>query len=322
MNIGNVEIEGYAALAPMAGVSDRAMREICVRFGAAFTVGELTSAKAVVLGDGKSAALLKSVGGKIWAPQLFGCDPSIMARAAEKACEYNPSFIDINMGCPAPKVAGNGGGSALMRDIPLAAKIVKAVVSSVNIPVTVKMRTGWDSDHINAVDLAKAVEQAGAAAVTVHGRTREQMYAPPVDVNTIAAVKRAVSIPVIANGDINSGAAAKEMYENTGCDFVSVGRAARGNPFIFSEINACFSGREYTPPGLRERLDTCLEQINKMCEYKDEYIAMLEARKHLSWYMTGLSGAAELRKLACTVKTKGDIDRVIQKALEQNPDLW
>ena len=321
MNIGDIEIKGYAALAPMAGVSDRAMREICVREGAAFTVGELTSAKAVVLGDGKSASFLKSVGGKIWAPQLFGSDPEIMARAAEKACEYNPSFIDINMGCPAPKVAGNGGGSALMRDIPLAEKIVKAVVSAVSIPVTVKMRTGWDSDHVNAVDLAKAVEQAGAAAVTVHGRTREQMYAPPVDVNTIAAVKKAVSIPVIANGDINSGASAKAMYDNTGCDFVAVGRAARGNPFVFSQINAYFSGEKYNPPTLEQRLNVCLEQIEKMRSYKDEYIAMLEARKHLSWYMTGISGAAELRRLACSVKTMSDIKGVIQKALEQNSDL-
>ena len=321
MKIDDLEIKGYAALAPMAGVSDRAMREICVSYGAAFCVGELTSAKAVVLGDDKSKALLKSVGGKIWAPQLFGSDPDIMARAAEKAEEYAPSFIDINMGCPAPKVAGNGGGSALMRDIPLAEKIIKAVVSAVNVPVTVKMRTGWDSAHINAVELAKAAESAGAAAVTVHGRTREQMYAPPVDIKTIAAVKKAVKIPVIANGDINSGAAAKEMYENTGCDFVAVGRAARGNPFIFGEINAFLSGENYTPPTLEKRLAVCMEQIEKMLKYKDNYIAMLEARKHVAWYVTGLSGAANLRRLACGIKTIDDVKEIIQKALEENPGL-
>ena len=321
MKIGNVEIKGYAALAPMAGVSDRAMREICVEYGAAFCVGELTSSKAVVLGDDKSKALLRSVGGEIWAPQLFGSDPNIIARAAMKAEEYKPSFIDINMGCPAPKVALNGGGSALMRDIPLAQKIVKETVKAVSVPVTVKMRTGWDSEHINSVELAKAVEAAGAKALTVHGRTRAQMYAPPVDIKTIADVKRAVSIPVIANGDINSGKAAKEMYENTGCDFVAVGRAARGNPFIFSEINAFLSGKEYTPPRLKERLDTCMSQLEKMLKYKDNYIAFLEARKHVSWYMTGLSGAAELRRMACGINSLDDIKEIIQKALEENPDM-
>ena len=321
MKIGEVKIKGYAALAPMAGVSDRAMREICVKMGAAFTVGELTSSKAVVLGDDKSKALLKSVGGKIWAPQIFGSDPGIMALAAQKACEYSPSFIDINMGCPAPKVIASGGGSALMKDIPLAEKIIKAVVNAVSIPVTVKFRIGWDNEHINAVEFAKAAESAGAAAVTVHGRTRIQMYAPPVDIKTIAAVKAAVGIPVIANGDINSGRAAKKMYEDTGCDFLSVGRAARGNPFIFSEINAYLSGEEYTPPTLQKRLETCLSQIEKMSVYKDEYIAVLEARKHLTWYMTGLSGAAGLRRAACTVGSMEDIKNVIEKALEQNPDM-
>lgn len=321
MKIGNVDIEGYAALAPMAGVSDRAMREICTRYGAAFCVGELTSSKAVVLGDGKSKALLNSVGGKVWAPQLFGCDPDIMARAAQRAAEYCPSFIDINMGCPAPKVASNGGGSALLRDIPRAQSIIKAVVAAVELPVTVKMRTGWDSEHITAVELAKAAEQAGAAAVTVHGRTREQMYAPPVDIKTVAAVKRAVGIPVIANGDINSGAAAKSMYENTGCDFVAVGRAAMGNPFIFSEINAYLSGKTYTPPTLEERLEVCREQIEKMLVYKDARIAVLEARKHVAWYMTGLSGAANLRRMACGINSMADVDKILQKALEDNPDM-
>ena len=321
MKIGNVNVEGYAALAPMAGVSDRAMREICVENGAAFCVGELTSAKAVVLGDDKSKALLRSVGGKIWAPQLFGCDPDIMARAALRAEEYAPSFIDINMGCPAPKVAGNGGGSALMRDIPLAERIVKAVVNAVKVPVTVKMRTGWDSGHINAAELARAVEAAGAAAVTVHGRTREQMYAPPVDKKTITAVKAAVKIPVIANGDINSAEAARDMYESTGCDFIAVGRAARGNPFVFSEINARLSGRDYAPPSLNKRLETCLLQIEKMLCYKDNYIVFLEARKHVAWYMSGLSGAAELRRMACGIKSMDDVKKIIEKALEQNPDL-
>ena len=321
MKIGNVGINGYAALAPMAGVSDRAMREICVAHGAAFTVGELTSAKAVVLGDGKSKQLLKSIGGKIWAPQLFGSDPDIMACAAIKAEKYKPSFIDINMGCPAPKVIASGGGSALMRDIPLACRIIKAVKEAVNVPVTVKIRTGWDESSINAVEFSKAAEFSGADAITVHGRTRAQMYAPPVDFKTIAEVKRAVKIPVIGNGDINSGKAAKEMYENTGCDFLSVGRAARGNPFVFEEINATLSGKPYTPPALREKLRVLREQMRLMSEYKDEFIAILEARKHVAWYMTGLNGATELRRMACRINSAEDIDIIIRKALEDNPDL-
>ena len=233
MRIKNIIITGFAALSPMAGVADRAMREICREYGAAFTVGELTSSRGITLNDKKSAKLLScSDKERPFASQLFGNDPEIMAAAAIRALEFNPDFIDINMGCPAPKVAGNGGGSALMRDPRLAEKIVRAVVTAVNVPVTVKMRTGFDKDSINAPELAKRCENAGAAAITVHGRTRAQMYAPPVDLNTIAAVKKAVKIPVIGNGDVTDGKSAKYMYEATGCDFVSVGRAAQGNPFV------------------------------------------------------------------------------------------
>ena len=198
MRIGNKEISGFAALAPMAGVADRAMREICVRFGAAFTVGELTSAKGITLNDKKSASLLTcSERERPFASQIFGSVPEIMADAARAAVRFSPDFIDINMGCPAPKVAGNGGGSALMKDPELAADIVKAVVNAVNVPITVKMRTGYDNDSINAPELAKRCEAAGAAAVTVHGRTRSQMYAPGIDYKTIEKVKNSVKIPVI-----------------------------------------------------------------------------------------------------------------------------
>ena len=225
MKIGNVEIKGYAGLAPMAGVADRAMREICREYGAAFTVGELTSSRGVTLGDKKSAELLSCSGAeRPFASQLFGSDPQIMAQAAKKALLFSPDFIDINMGCPAPKVAGNGGGSALMREPELAAQIVRAVVNAVNVPVTVKMRTGYDNENINAPELAKMCEDAGAAAITVHGRTRPQMYAPGVDYKTIERVRRSVSVPVIGNGDVTDGKSAKYMYEATGCDFVSVGR--------------------------------------------------------------------------------------------------
>lgn len=322
MKIGNIEINGYAALAPMAGVADRAMREICVGCGAGFTVGELTSAKGIVLGDSKSSELLTCFeNGAPQAAQIFGCEPEIMAQAAKKASVLGADFIDINMGCPAPKVAGNGGGSALMRDIPLAKSIVRAVVDAVNIPVTVKMRSGWDNNTINAVQLAAAVEEAGASAVTVHGRTRLQMYAPPVNYDIIKQVKSALKIPVIANGDITDAKTAEYVYNYTGCDYLMVGRAAQGNPFVFEEINAYFEGSEYTPPTLRERLEMCIRQIELMHKYKSPRTAILESRKHTAWYMTGLKGAAELRRKCGEISSMDDIRQICQKALEENRDM-
>lgn len=322
MRIKNIIITGFAALSPMAGVADRAMREICREYGAAFTVGELTSSRGITLNDKKSAKLLScSDKERPFASQLFGNDPEIMAAAAIRALEFNPDFIDINMGCPAPKVAGNGGGSALMRDPRLAEKIVRAVVTAVNVPVTVKMRTGFDKDSINAPELAKRCENAGAAAITVHGRTRAQMYAPPVDLNSIAAVKKSVKIPVIGNGDVTDGKSAKYMYEATGCDFVSVGRAAQGNPFVFAEINAYMTDKPYSPPRLEERFAVMMRQIRLMCEYKDPHIAILESRKHTAWYMHGLEGAAALRRMCGEINNISDIEVICQKALEQNPYL-
>lgn len=322
MRIKNIIITGFAALSPMAGVADRAMREICREYGAAFTVGELTSSRGITLNDKKSAKLLScSDKERPFASQLFGNDPEIMAAAAIRALEFNPDFIDINMGCPAPKVAGNGGGSALMRDPRLAEKIVRAVVTAVNVPVTVKMRTGFDKDSINAPELAKRCENAGAAVITVHGRTRAQMYAPPVDLNSIAAVKKSVKIPVIGNGDVTDGKSAKYMYEATGCDFVSVGRAAQGNPFVFAEINAYMTGKPYSPPRLEERFAIMMRQIRLMCEYKDPHIAILESRKHTAWYMHGLEGAAALRRMCGEINKISDIEAICQKALEQNPYL-
>lgn len=322
MRIKNIIITGFAALSPMAGVADRAMREICREYGAAFTVGELTSSRGITLNDKKSAKLLScSDKERPFASQLFGNDPEIMAEAAIRALEFNPDFIDINMGCPAPKVAGNGGGSALMRDLRLAEKIVRAVVTAVNVPVTVKMRTGFDKDSINAPELAKRCENAGAAVITVHGRTRAQMYAPPVDLNSIAAVKKSVKIPVIGNGDVTDGKSAKYMYEATGCDFVSVGRAAQGNPFVFAEINAYMTGKPYSPPRLEERFAVMMRQIRLMCEYKDPHIAILESRKHTAWYMHGLEGAAALRRMCGEINKISDIEAICQKALEQNPYL-
>lgn len=323
MKIGKIELKGYAALAPMAGVADRAMREICIENGAAYTVGELTSSKGVSLGDRKSGGyLLCSKKEKPMASQLFGCEPEIMADAAKTAATFCPDFIDVNMGCPAPKVAGNGGGSALLKNPALAEKIVKAMVDAVELPVTVKIRTGWDSEHINAVEIAKRVEAAGAAAVTVHGRTKAQMYAPGIDYKTIAEVKKAVKIPVIANGDITDGKSAKFMYEATGADFVMVGRAAMGNPFVFKSINAYMQKGEIleeTP--LEKRLDTLLNQVKLMIEYKGEYVALMESRKHTAWYLKGLRGAAALRRLCGEINSYKDIVEICEKALENNREL-
>ncbi len=322
MKIGNVEIKGFAALAPMAGVADRAMREICMSHGAAFCVGELTSSKGVTLGDKKSATLLAcSESERPFGSQLFGREPETMADAAVKALEYKPDFIDINMGCPAHKVSGNGGGSALLKDIALAESIVKAVVTAVDIPVTVKMRTGWDEDNIISPELAKRCEQVGAKAITIHGRTKKQMYAPGIDYKTIAETVKAVSIPVIANGDVCDGKSAKYMYENTGCNFVMVGRAARGNPFVFEEINAFMGGKAYTPPTLEERFKTLIHQCELMIEYKQDRRGLLEARKHTAWYMQGLNGAANLRKLCGEILTLEDVKAICAKALELNKEL-
>ena len=322
MKIKDIEIKGFAALAPMAGVADRAMREICVGHGAGFTVGELTSARGVMQGDKKSARLLECFDSDaVCASQLFGRDPHIMAQAALRAEELNPDFIDINMGCPAPKVAGHGGGSALMKEPTLAAKIVEEVARVSHVPITVKMRAGWDNDSLNAVELARMCELAGAAAITVHGRTRKQMYAPPVNYDIIRDVKRAVKIPVIANGDVVDAMSAKFMYEYTGCDYVMVGRGAQGNPFVFDEINAYFEGRNYTPPTLQERYKTCMRQIELMHKYKDPRTAILESRKHTAWYLTGLRGSASLRRMCGEISSIDDIKIIFEKALEQNPDM-
>lgn len=321
MKIGNLNITGYAALAPMAGVADRAMREICREHGAAYTVGELASAKGISLNDRKSQAYLEvNNTERPYGSQLFGCEPLVMAKAAKAAESYNPDFLDINMGCPAPKVAvSSGGGSALMKNPDLAAKIVEAVVNAVKIPVTVKMRAGWDSESKNAVELARLCESAGASAITVHGRTRTQMYAPPVDVEIIREVKKAVKIPVIANGDIVSARSAAEMYEKTGCDFIMVGRAAMGAPWIFSQINAYLEHEVILPePPLAKKMLILIEQVRRMEEYKGTRVAMMEARKYTAWYMKGLNGAAELRRMAGTIESLDDIIEIVKRAMELN----
>ena len=322
MKIGNLEIKGYAALAPMAGVADRAMRELSIAHGAAFCVGELVSAKGITLGDRKSAELLEVHPlERIKGVQLFGCEPDIMAKAVEIAEKNSPDFIDINMGCPAPKVAGNGGGSALLKNPPLCEEIVRKCVEAANVPITVKIRAGWDRNNISAVEVAKRCEAAGAAAITVHGRTRDQMYAPPVDIGIIKAVKDAVRIPVIGNGDIQSAKTAAEMYEKTGCDFIMVGRAAMGAPWIFSQINAYLGSEVILPdPPLSQRMLTMIRQIEMMMQYKNDRTALCEARKHTAWYMRGLNGAAELRRKCAEINSMEDVINISKQVLRQNPD--
>lgn len=323
MKIGNFEPQGFAALAPMAGVADRAMREICRGYGAAYTVSELISSKGISMCDRKSNQLMSVHDAeRPIAIQLFGCDPDIMAEAAKKAEKQAPDFLDINMGCPAPKVAGNGGGSALMKDPVLAGRIVKAVVDAVSLPVTVKIRSGWDDSRITASEVARRAEAAGAAAVTVHGRTRAQMYAPPVDLDIIREVKRAVSIPVIGNGDVDSAVAAARMYEYTGCDFVMVGRAAMGSPWIFEQINAYLGHETVLPdPPLEKRLSVLLRQVKLMTEYKDPHTAMLESRKHAAWYFKGMRGAAELRRRCGTISSYSDLEQICLEALKNEGKL-
>ncbi len=318
LNIGGVPLKSHAVLAPMAGVSDRAYRELCVRFGAAYCVSEMVSSKALSFNSKKSEELMEiSDLERPCGIQIFGDDPKCMADAAKHALENKPDIIDINMGCPAPKISSNGSGSALMKNAWLCGEIVKAVTAVTDIPVTVKIRKGWDDDSVNAVEVAKICESAGAAAITVHGRTRQQYYKPPVDYDIIKAVRESVSVPVIANGDIDSAERAKEVMDITGCDLVMIGRATLGNPWIFSQINAYLENPNVKihTPDLEERLGVMIEHIGKMVEYKGEHMAMLQARKLVVGYFKGMKGAAALRNEAGKIKTLDDLYELRQKAL-------
>lgn len=318
LNIGGVPLKSHAVLAPMAGVSDRAYRELCVRFGAAYCVSEMVSSKALSFNSKKSEELMEiSDLERPCGIQIFGDDPKCMADAAKHALENKPDIIDINMGCPAPKISSNGSGSALMKNPRLCGEIVKVVTAVTDIPVTVKIRKGWDDDSVNAVEVAKICESAGAAAITVHGRTRQQYYKPPVDYDIIKAVRESVSVPVIANGDIDSAERAKKVMDITGCDLVMIGRATLGNPWIFSQINAYLENPNVKihTPDLEERLGVMIEHIGKMVEYKGEHMAMLQARKLVVGYFKGMKGAAALRNEAGKIKTLDDLYELRQKAL-------
>ena len=318
--IQNLKSRGFASLAPLAGVADRAFRELCVGYGAAFVTSEMVSAKGLTMQDKKSKELITLHEAERPAGiQLFGTDPQIMAEATAMVLDVQPEFIDLNMGCPAPKIVGGGAGSALMKTPKLAGEIVSAVVSAAkNTPVTVKFRIGWDEDHINAVEFAKICEDAGASALTVHGRTRMQMYAPPVHTACIRDVKHAVSIPVIGNGDVTSEQTAALLYEQTGCDFVSVGRGALGRPWIFSQINAYLrEGRVLPEPPVAERMRVMLSHVQKICAYKGEKIGIQESRKHAAWYVKGIRGAAKYRSEICTLQSVEQLAEIAFKIVAQ-----
>ena len=320
MKIGNIEIQGKTVLAPMAGVADRAFRELCVDYGASYVVSEMISSKGVSMGDRKSKDLaFLSEKERPAAIQIFGSDPVIMAQSVEQVMQFSPEIIDINMGCPAPKIASNGGGASLSKNPELAEKIVKAVVSASPVPVTVKIRMGWDFDNINAVEMAQRAENAGASAITIHGRTRNQMYSPPVDRNIIAEVKKSVSIPVIGNGDIIDEQSAAIMLEETNCDLIMIGRGALGRPWVFSQINAYLEhGRVIPEPPVTERMRVMLKHIETLCEYKGDYVGMREARKHAGWYTKGLRGAAKYRQELGTIESMEQLQEVAYKICVEN----
>ncbi len=321
MEIGSLKINGHASLAPMAGVADRAFRELCVGYGASYVVSEMISSKGVSLGDRKSKQLMQlSETERPAGVQIFGNDPEIMAESVKTVLGVHPQFVDINMGCPAPKIAGNGGGASLMRNPELAEQIVAAVKKACGeIPVTVKIRTGWDFDTINAVEMAKRVENAGAAAVTVHGRTRQQMYAPPVNHEIIAEVKKAVSIPVVGNGDITDGISAAKMLEDTNCDFLMVGRGALGRPWVFQQINAYLNeGRILPEPPVSERMRVMLNHIQMLCTYKGERVGIREARKHATWYTKGIRDAAQFRRELGMLESIAQLEEIAYKICAEN----
>ena len=312
MRIGNIEVNHPLALGPMAGVTDWAFRTVCAEMGAGITVTEMVSSRALVYQDKKSAALLRKNPGSICGAQIFGNDPSIMAQAAVLALEISGcDFLDINMGCPMPKIANSGDGCGLMRTPELAGQIVSAVVKAVDVPVTVKCRLGWDKGSINVLDFGKRMEDNGAALLTVHGRTRSMLYTGVADWDMIRKVKETVHIPVIANGDIVDADSAKRCLKWTGADGLMIGRATFGDPWIFAEVKAAIEGAEFPGrPPLSQRVDVAVRQFELANEDHGERIACLEARKHFAWYLRGVSHSSYYKEQISSITTMADIYRI------------
>ena len=313
MRIGTVQINSKLALAPMAGVTDAAYRQICAELGAGLTCTELVSAKALCYQDKKSRQLLMPFPGEgPFAAQIFGSDPVCMAEAAQIAAQVSGAdFIDINMGCPVGKVVSNGDGSALMKDPEKAARIAEAVVKASPVPVTVKMRRGWDKGSVNAVELSRMLEQVGVSAIAVHGRTRVQMYGGTADWTTIREVKEAVSLPVIANGDVFSPEDAARILKQTGADMAMIGRGCFGNPWIFQQAAALLAGEPVPErPSLAERCDTAVRQFELAARYSCERVAVLTARRHYAWYLKGVPHASYYKEQIVRMETLEDVYRV------------
>lgn len=320
VTIAGQNVPQTAALAPMASVADTAYRTLCREHGACMVTGELVSAKGLCYGSRGSAELCRITGAeRPMGLQLFGAEPEFIAEAVQRLLPYQPDWIDLNMGCPVPKVVNQGAGSALMKTPPLAEQITKAAVRAADgrCSVTVKMRIGWDAETVNAADFAKRMEAAGAAAITVHGRTRTQFYGGSADWSQIAAVKQAVSVPVIGNGDVASGADALRMYDETGCDLVMVGRATYGNPWVFEEIAAAAEGKPFAPPDVETRLNEMLRHIRMILaeSEKSEQLAMREARKHALWYLKGYPGAAAFRGRSAALTSYAEAEALVQDYL-------
>ncbi len=324
MNLNGLNIDSKAVLAPMAGFCDIVLRKVADDYGAGFTISEMVSARALYYGDEKSKQLMQTWDHKgKYGIQLFGFDPVDFEHATKLALECKPDFIDINMGCPAPKIVTNGAGSALMKNTDLAMQIAKTVVENANgTPVSVKMRKGWDDNCITCVELAKKVESVGVNFITVHGRTRQQMYHPGIDMDAIKAVKQAVNIPVIGNGDITKPEEAIHMMDYTGCDAVMVGREALSRPWIFKQINQVLNGD--TPDGeptVEERMALLLWHIEKLCEVNGEFLGMKKARGQAALYMKGLRGAAKLRYLTNSLSVYADAENLVKEVLKENGNV-